>query len=398
MDGSQRRIRLLCKLTVRQLEILGLRCQGKSHEEIAEIAVITKRAVVDHITRIYQKLEITQPSQGVRQVELGKFCVELARASDDPALAPQPEPEVQESDAPDPSTMMAVMEDEVELVRRRGMSVEPWSPPPPEPRIVPAPRRRLSPLARSLLLILGVAALGGLISAGVVTLLSPRPLDQPPEKVIVVVATVPVKDQPPQQPAIVPIAPPTPVPAPPTPVPPPTTAPATPTPIVPTATAVLPTASAARPTATSVPALGLNQWWEVDGAAMKVDRAELFPTGMSCASFRYDLWIEVTYQNRSGQMITFGPYPPREAGQYFVLQDDRGKEIEYTTMNRAGARADNPNDMGGWDQAIRLGPGQSTSARLCFHKELSATARSVTLEVRNFQRIDHAIFVIPIPR
>jgi DNA-binding NarL/FixJ family response regulator len=55
-------------LTPRELEILGLIAEGRSNTAIAEILVVTKRAVERHINAIFRKLELEESEDVSRRV------------------------------------------------------------------------------------------------------------------------------------------------------------------------------------------------------------------------------------------------------------------------------------------------------------------------------------------
>jgi DNA-binding NarL/FixJ family response regulator len=61
--GSQ-----LHDLTPRELETLALVAEGKSNAAIAEVLVLTKRAVEKHVNAIFAKLDLGDPEQVSRRV------------------------------------------------------------------------------------------------------------------------------------------------------------------------------------------------------------------------------------------------------------------------------------------------------------------------------------------
>jgi DNA-binding NarL/FixJ family response regulator len=58
----------LHELTPRELETLALVAEGKSNAAIAEVLVLTKRAVEKHVNAIFAKLELGDPDQVSRRV------------------------------------------------------------------------------------------------------------------------------------------------------------------------------------------------------------------------------------------------------------------------------------------------------------------------------------------
>jgi DNA-binding NarL/FixJ family response regulator len=56
------------RLTPRQLEVLDLMAQGRSNAAIAERLVISEKAVVGHISRIYDELDLPPSPEDHRRV------------------------------------------------------------------------------------------------------------------------------------------------------------------------------------------------------------------------------------------------------------------------------------------------------------------------------------------
>jgi DNA-binding NarL/FixJ family response regulator len=71
----------LDELTPRELEILGLMAQGKSNQAIADVLVLTKKAVEKHINAIFMKLGLAQADDVSRRVKAA--LIYLARGADD---------------------------------------------------------------------------------------------------------------------------------------------------------------------------------------------------------------------------------------------------------------------------------------------------------------------------
>lgn len=270
MDQEKERRSRLQKLRPRQLDVLRLRCQGRSLKEIAEALVIVEATVDYHMRRIYRTLQIDGLPERSRPVELGRYCDLLSRLDD----APMPVAPVADEDStdpnpsdPDPSDSdhdlipsredeegwhragLAVLEDERRLTgARQPGAVRPDIVIRHEP-IMPPPLPHRIPRSLAIAIIVGIALIAGLTGALVVLLLRPTPQPQ----VVVVTPTPgggPAADgsrpaastsAPPtgaSAPATVvaQLAPPTPPPPPPTQIPtqPPATA-IPPTPIPPTA-------------------------------------------------------------------------------------------------------------------------------------------------------------------
>jgi DNA-binding NarL/FixJ family response regulator len=59
----------LHELTPRELETLALVAEGKSNSAIAEVLVLTKRAVEKHVNAIFAKLDLGDPEQVSRRVQ-----------------------------------------------------------------------------------------------------------------------------------------------------------------------------------------------------------------------------------------------------------------------------------------------------------------------------------------
>jgi DNA-binding NarL/FixJ family response regulator len=55
-------------LTAREREVLGLMAEGRSNQAIAEILVITERAVERHVTSIFAKLNLAPAAEDHRRV------------------------------------------------------------------------------------------------------------------------------------------------------------------------------------------------------------------------------------------------------------------------------------------------------------------------------------------
>jgi hypothetical protein len=155
-------------LTRRQLQILQLRCQGKTLAEIAAAIDREERTVKDHMGHIYEKLGLDHLRGTARDLELAEYCralhgVPLEDLSRAVEQEPEPEPASQRA-------LVAVMEDELPLVRSQPSDVNVWVPRVPAPEIeAPRPRR-----LRGLVLAVAIAAGGGVVGAVLaVTLLRP---------------------------------------------------------------------------------------------------------------------------------------------------------------------------------------------------------------------------------
>ncbi|MGO8906767.1 MAG: response regulator transcription factor, partial [Solirubrobacteraceae bacterium] len=68
MLGRKRTDDPLNVLTAREREVLGLMAEGRSNQAIAEILVITERAVERHVTSIFAKLNLAPAAEDHRRV------------------------------------------------------------------------------------------------------------------------------------------------------------------------------------------------------------------------------------------------------------------------------------------------------------------------------------------
>jgi DNA-binding NarL/FixJ family response regulator len=68
MLGRKRTDDPLNVLTAREREVLGLMAEGRSNKAIAEILVITERAVERHVTSIFAKLNLAPAAEDHRRV------------------------------------------------------------------------------------------------------------------------------------------------------------------------------------------------------------------------------------------------------------------------------------------------------------------------------------------
>ena len=66
--GRQRRDDPLATLTPREREVLSLMAEGRSNSGIAEILVVTERAVEKHVTSIFGKLRLPAAPEDHRRV------------------------------------------------------------------------------------------------------------------------------------------------------------------------------------------------------------------------------------------------------------------------------------------------------------------------------------------
>ncbi|MCE5200086.1 MAG: helix-turn-helix transcriptional regulator [Armatimonadota bacterium] len=67
-------------LTKREVEVLSLVLEGKSSKEVADVLVCSKRTVDFHLTRIYDKLNVSNRVQAMRRAALlGLLDVNLAQ-------------------------------------------------------------------------------------------------------------------------------------------------------------------------------------------------------------------------------------------------------------------------------------------------------------------------------
>lgn len=58
------------KLTKRESEVLSLVLEGKSSKEVAEALYCSKRTIDFHLTRIYEKLQVSNRVQAMRRATL----------------------------------------------------------------------------------------------------------------------------------------------------------------------------------------------------------------------------------------------------------------------------------------------------------------------------------------
>ncbi len=68
MLGRKRTDDPLNVLTAREREVLALMAEGRSNQAIAEILVITERAVERHVTSIFAKLNLAPAPEDHRRV------------------------------------------------------------------------------------------------------------------------------------------------------------------------------------------------------------------------------------------------------------------------------------------------------------------------------------------
>lgn len=66
--GASRRSSALDTLTPREREVLALMAEGRSNQTIAEMFVVSERAVEKHIANIFSKLDLPPSEQGHRRV------------------------------------------------------------------------------------------------------------------------------------------------------------------------------------------------------------------------------------------------------------------------------------------------------------------------------------------
>jgi DNA-binding NarL/FixJ family response regulator len=66
--GASRRSSALDTLTPREREVLALMAEGRSNQTIAEMFVVSERAVEKHIANIFTKLDLPPSEQGHRRV------------------------------------------------------------------------------------------------------------------------------------------------------------------------------------------------------------------------------------------------------------------------------------------------------------------------------------------
>ena len=66
--GRRRREDPLAVLTPREEEVLGLMAEGRSNVAIAEVLVVTERAVEKHVTLIFSKLDLPPAAEDHRRV------------------------------------------------------------------------------------------------------------------------------------------------------------------------------------------------------------------------------------------------------------------------------------------------------------------------------------------
>jgi hypothetical protein len=246
------RLRRLRRLSPRQREVLALRCQMRSQEEIAEALVVTVSNVKYHMGKIYEHLELDALPPKVRPIELGLYCPLLQQLANEPKSPraserqPEPEPEVEAAEQPSQRALVAVDEDERALVSTVRPDVVIYQGRVPEPPIATPPR-----VSRSLAIVLiaGVVVIAALVGALAMVLTIDR---TPPAPTIVSVVVTATPDPSARQAAPTPPAPST---AAATTVAPPsaTTAPPTATVVPPTTTSVPPSATPAPPTLTPQP-------------------------------------------------------------------------------------------------------------------------------------------------
>lgn len=67
---GSRTSKLMVKLTKREFEVLNLVMEGKSSREVADELFCSKRTVDFHLARIYEKLQVSNRVQAMRQATI----------------------------------------------------------------------------------------------------------------------------------------------------------------------------------------------------------------------------------------------------------------------------------------------------------------------------------------
>jgi DNA-binding CsgD family transcriptional regulator len=176
VEDLPQRLAKLQSLTPRQLEVLHLLEEGKSHAEIAEQLVITKGAVQFHVSNIYFKLGLADLPKGQRQRELGKFGLVLPHLPAPPLSTDR----ASSTEEPPPETLEALQAISAALEDDRSIVL--WQPQPIQrlPPIVvedssPRPvRKDRLPTGITQLLLLFIGALVGGSTVAVFMSVTPR--------------------------------------------------------------------------------------------------------------------------------------------------------------------------------------------------------------------------------
>ncbi len=175
MDGVTEETERLGRLTPREREVLQLRCEGKTQKEISQALSIAIPTVKTHCAGIYAKLGLDDPglTSARRNIELLRYGSYLPLEGAGPGAIESGASDLVDADDPLPvpaqseQSLLAVLEDEIELLEERSRLLPATIPP---AQVLPPPsdpgrgRGRWTALMLGLLVLIGVV--GGLIGAG----------------------------------------------------------------------------------------------------------------------------------------------------------------------------------------------------------------------------------------
>lgn len=164
----------LSRLTLREREVLQLRCEGKTQKEISQALSIAIPTVKTHCASIYAKLGLDDPdlTSARRNIELLRYGSYLPPEGAGPGVIESGAPALFEAAEPlsglaqSEQSLLAVLEDEIELLEERSRLLPATVPP---AQVLPPAesgrwRGRWTALMLGLLVFIGVV--GGLIGAG----------------------------------------------------------------------------------------------------------------------------------------------------------------------------------------------------------------------------------------
>jgi len=118
----------LARLTARERAVLHLDCQGRTTQQTAEELRIGERTVYDHMRRIYEKLDLLDERDNLRQRKLVFFCLRLPELEQASVPSPPEPAEATEPPPPSPAEAAGFERDRTAIVRWRRGELVPLDP------------------------------------------------------------------------------------------------------------------------------------------------------------------------------------------------------------------------------------------------------------------------------
>ncbi len=171
MIDSPQRIDKLKQLTQREREVFEIRSKGKTIAEIAEVLFISINTVKFHLSNIYSKLQVDNLSRVARNLEMARYYETLQLIPEEEIANTESTLELEPSML-EPTDLVIVLEDEIELFTEKSKALQIWEPIPPPPDTESVSQKQRQATRNTLIAFVLVSIISAFAGAGVMSLIN----------------------------------------------------------------------------------------------------------------------------------------------------------------------------------------------------------------------------------